>query len=664
MSLLDDLTGDRPAPVPTGPSRLPTVEALREATAPTARDSSSHAVPDSADLQRILALPRRPPPPVEDPTHPRVVRLVERVTAKYARTDRSPPRDGASPACNCASVHRRPCIRTLSPAQAWALDEIERMGGLIGPIPVGTGKTGLGILAPMALPGCRTAVLLIPPNLREQLKREYDLWSQHFRVPSIRWDKAGGAIVPGRPVIHVVPYSLFSRPTSTALLESIRPDVIIADEGQKLRDRGTSTTGRVVRYMVEHPETRFLSWSGTITKGSITDYAHLAAFALRENSPVPLDPQVAVSWATAIDPIPNPAPPGKLRLLGPGPVQEVYGQRLTESPGWVAPRASSVANGLVLREREVELPPGIVKALAKMRGTWTRPDGEELVDVLQLARSARELACGFFYRWRFPRGEPEELIRRWFAARKSWHRELRERLKSPRPHLDSEHLATVAAERALAHAADGRRRPGNGLDLEDPERPAWWTYSFEDWKAVRDLVQPVPDTVWLDRLPRDFVERAEAEGVDVPTVDGADYLVRDAADWSRHHRGVVWYEHEAFGARLESDHEVVRHAGGPGAEARILAERGNRSIAASVKAHGTGRDGLQRLFATQLIVSPPASGDAWEQLLGRLHRIGQDADEVEAWVYRHTPELVDAFDQACDQARYTKATIGTDLKLL
>ena len=83
-----------------------------------------------------------------------------------------------------------------------------------------------------------------------------------------------------------------------------------------------------------------------------------------------------------------------------------------------------------------------------------------------------------------------------------------------------------------------------------------------------------------------------------------------------------------------------------------------------MKAHGTGRDGLQRVFSRQLVVCSPSSGDTWEQLLGRLHRVGQHADEVETWVYRHTPELVEAFEQATEQALYTKATIGTPQKIL
>lgn len=638
MSVLDDLLeGRRPPPGP----RLAPADAFRNVTVPNVRDGfGGVAVGMSPDLERVLALPRRHPLAVDRPEDPETKAVVESMTRLLSRVN---------PHCTCQARHRRPCLRVLKPAQAWALKELSEVSGLLGPIGVGHGKTGIGILAPLVVPGTKVAVLLIPPNLRDQLAREYDLWSQHFQTPSIVFDHHEGVIRPGRPVLHVVPYSRFSRPESTTLLDGLRPDLIIADEAHKLRDRRTATSGRVIRYMTTSEArreadggapTRFAAWSGTVTKGSVTDYTHLAAFALREGSPVPLDPGTGQVWASALDPIPNRAPYGALARLGNEPVPDAFARRLRETRGWVATREASVATGLVLRERKApKMPEGLAKALAKMRGTWTRPDGEELVDVLQVAKSARELALGFFYRWRFPRGEPEEMILRWFAARKAWHRELRLKLEHPEEHLDSPFLCENAAARAL----DGYRGP----------LPVWRTATFAAWRTVRALVQPVPDTVWLDDPPEGF-----------EAIPDADYLVRDAADWLRHHRGIVWYEHEAFGARLAEVTRLPRHAGGLDAEARILAEDGSRSLIASLKAHGTGRDGLQRLFAKQLFVPLPSSGDACEQNLGRLHRIGQDADEVETWAYRHVPEFRDGIDKAFAEARYIETTIGTRQKLL
>jgi len=628
VSLLDELLDD----APIRPALAP-VESFRAALAPTVRDGLGSAIGSSDDLERVVALPRRAPLDVDNPDDPRTREVVARMNARLGRPNR---------ACTCAR-HSRPCVTSLKPAQAWALAEIAEIGGLVGPIGVGHGKTGLGILAPMVLRSCRVAVLLIPPNLVKQLEREHDLWSQHFHVPSLRFGHAGGTIIAGRPVIHVLPYSRLSRPESTTALEALRPDLVIADEAHKLRDRKSATTGRVVRYMVSHPETRFVAWSGTVAKGSVVDFTHLAAFALREGSPTPLDPSTAAAWATALDPLPVRAKPGHLLRLGVGrdeTLADAFGRRLADTAGWVSTKGSSIPNALTLRERvPPRMPDGLAKMLSLLRSTWTRPDGEEFVDVLQVAKSARELACGFFYRWKFPRGEPEPLIRRWYAARKAWHRELRQKLERPEEHLDSEKLCSNAAERHL----DGYTGP----------LPTWATATFRAWRDVRDEVAPVTDTVWLDKPPPGF-----------DAVPGADYLVDDAAEWATKNRGVVWYEHDAFGERVAQRAGLVKHAGGPGAEPRILAETGRHSIVASIKAHGTGRDGLQRRFSTQLVTNPLSSGDGWEQLLGRLHRIGQDADEVETWVYRHTAELRDGIDKAIEQARFLRSTLRGEQKLL
>jgi hypothetical protein len=65
-----------------------------------------------------------------------------------------------------------------------------------------------------------------------------------------------------------------------------------------------------------------------------------------------------------------------------------------------------------------------------------------------------------------------------------------------------------------------------------------------------------------------------------------------------------------------------------------------------------------------LVLTPPTSGTVWEQLLGRTHRPGQESDEVEVWVYRHTTELKQAIVKATADAEYQRGTTGNDQKLL
>jgi hypothetical protein len=305
-----------------------------------------------------------------------------------------------------------------------------------------------------------------------------------------------------------------------------------------------------------------------------------------------------------------------------------------------------------------------------LRETWERPDGDQLVEALEVARVAAELAQGFFYRWEFPRGEKVSLIEAWKAARKEYFSELRQKLKKRDEHLDSPLLCWNAARRYWcpksvadaredfenAHDAWTERMSTYRADVDEwdpPIEPQWEEYDpktrnlpvwksdhWRDWRDIRDKVQPVSMPVRVH-----------------------DYLARDAAAWAAENRGIVWYSKRAFGSWVAEISGLPMHGGGPGAGERIAAEKGDRSLVVSIDSHGTGRDGLQRLFATQLVSAPPSSNTRWEQLLGRLHRPGQKAKKVTAEFYAHTEEFKNALAQAQARAEYVNATMGTRQKL-
>jgi len=385
----------------------------------------------------------------------------------------------------------------------------------------------------------------------------------------------------------------------------------------------------VIRYFASHPSTRFCGWSGSITDSSIKDYWHLAALALRDGSPLPTDREVTEDWSRAIDPSDWPAPLGALEALcEPGQsVHDGFHARLVETKGVVATTTASVPMELIERDPGT-IPAPVLDAMEAVRETWVRPDGEELIDALTVSRCLREIACGFYYRWKFPRGEAPALIGRWLLARRDWHRELRDKLRARVEHLDSALLCTHAAER---HHGD---RPTVG-DL-----PVWKSVCWPAWRDIKSAVQPESEAIRLDP-----------------------YLAEDAAAWAAENRGIVWYEARAFGVWVAEISGLPMHAGGPEAGALIARELGDRSIVCSIKAHGTGRDGLQRLYNDQLVAQPPASSMAWEQLLGRLHRIGQESTSVRASFYRHSQELASHVDSALRKALYVQGTLGAAQKL-
>lgn len=638
-------------------------------------------VPMSAELARVLELPRRD---ALDLQSPRAFAMADMMTERWSRGDRA----GTCPECKgtgrdildrecekcvggggcaCAAIDgriragRRKCLKHLKPVQAWALYEMGIVGGLLGSIPVGAGKTAIGLLAPLALEplGVRASLLLCPPNLLEQLHNDYRLLREHFRVPSLKIHGLEKDEAAEGPRLHVLPYSRLSLPTASSWIRNLQPDAIIADECDRLRDPNGAGSSRVLRYFMERGDTKFCGWTGSLTEASISDYSHLAALALRMQSPCPLDKAVVAEWARALDESDNAAPPGELgRLCGEDldpedtdQVREGWRRHLSGTLGVVVSTEASVDVDLVIEERESpEIPAIIHEALHKVRVCWVRPDtlvgddyDEELVDAMQVAKCARELASGIFYRWRFDpiHGVPQkrEDIKEWKEARKQWNSELRRQLFDRQEWLDSPLLCEHAAQRF--HGDRPRRE----------DRPEWESNNWPRWRDIKNKVKP---TVEACRV--------------------SDYLAVDAARWALEHRGIVWYGMVEFGQWVSELSGLPMHGGGPDAGVRLTGgkkngkiykgEDGSRSIIASIKSHGRGRDGLQSLYFEQLIAQLPSSATMWEQLLGRLHRQGQDAPEVRAWYYAHTEEIKDALDTALSRAGYVRSTLGSAQKLL
>jgi hypothetical protein len=619
--------------------------------------SNKAPVQNSDELQRIVALPRRPP---EEPGTERARALIELATRKYGRDRKGVP-------CRCRTPiaeggFNRACITELNLTQAWALHEIRVYGGLLGPIGVGHGKTILDLLAPMAMKDCKDVVLLVPPGLVGQLKREYLLVGEHFEMPTIILHgnpaKPFNVLQPDypdgrkRPVLHILPYSRLQGHRNTVKLKQLAPDFIIADEVHKLRNPETATTSRVLKYFDDHADCRFAGWSGSITDSSIKDYGHLANLALRARSPLPRNRVDIDDWARHIDPVDYPAPEGALTQLGrPGErVIEAFHRRLVETGGIVATTTSAIDCDLSIEEMHApEVPEVIARALHDLRSTWCRPDGEELLDALSVARTARELACGFHYYWHFPHvnGKPQDTgtILEWLDARKCYRSEMREELKPRHDYLDSPYLLTLAAMRECGEL-NIPRCPAN----EDPNEwerahPKWKSMYWERWRDVKPLVKYVTRANRLD-----------------------DYLAAAAAEWAQSNTGVVWYDAREFGQWIAELAELPQYGGGPTGGGLLdengnITEDGSRSVILSLKAHGTGRDGLQQHFCTQLVGQPPPSATLWEQMLGRLHRLGQTAPLVHALFYRHTQELADHVDKALARALYVQSSIGQVQKL-
>lgn len=522
-------------------------------------------------------------------------------------------------------LYRKPGgTMSLWPVQSAALAEMAKSNGLLAPIGVGFGKTLITLLAPKAMKSKR-AVLLIPPQLRAQLlQRNIPDLNKHWNLPL--------------EALTIVAYSELSSAKSANLLDEIKPDLIIADECHLVKSRSSARTKRFIRFFREHPECRFVGLSGTITRRALLDFGHLAEIALKARSPVPHNYHALNEWDEAISVSKDPLPPGALRKLcssdelavvdsstDPFKVQQAvrsaFRRRLVETAGVVATSEGAIGTSLVLKGLNPIVPAEIKIALAGLRETW-QIGADELVDALSVLRVGCQLAGGFHYRFVWPGGVPD---REWLEARKNWNSELREILKLSRRGLDSPLLVTNAVLRG---------------DLV--------SVAYAAWAAVKVRYNPEPprEVVWIsDFLVQEVVRFAKEQATKTAPM-------------------IIWYAWQSLGEEIAKLGGFPFFGGGDKASAELLKidAKKNPIIVCSQKAHGTGKnlaDYSQCLFTT-----PPSGGVDFEQILARVHRPGQMADEVLAYIYVHTEEMRRAFLSALRDARYIQTSQGQKQKIL
>lgn len=537
------------------------------------------AVPHSAEFQRILNLPRR-----QQTVSPE---LVQQLTEAFRQPHGT---------------------MTLRPTQALALKEMYECEGLFGPIRVGGGKTLITYLSPCILDAKRP-LLLLPAKLRDKTKREFTHLARDWQGPNF---------------YRIESYELLGRPQASDILDRYRPDLIVADECHKLKSTHAAVTKRISRFFRQYPDTKLVALSGTITKRSLKDYAHLLRWSLRRGSPLPLDYGELELWAAVLDEVADnyfeQVEPGALYEFcssaemskGKDGLREGFQRRLMQTAGVVATQEAKVSAELTLKPYFAGVDTDIDKAFVTLRKDWELPDGHPLADGLSVWRHARELGLGFYYHW------VPEPPRYWLEARKAWASRCREILKANRRNLDS--------EAQVAQAVDNGWYPGEELS---------------EWREVRDSYTYTTEAVWISNQALDL-----------------------AAKWLSEHKGICWVEHVEFGKKLSRMTGLPFYGQGGLSDngQRIEIHRPGYPLIASLLSNQEGRN-LQA-WSTSLVVSAPTTGTAWEQLLGRTHREGQTSKTVDYWVYLGCLPHLEAAERAINDANYVKLTTGADQKLL
>lgn len=496
----------------------------------------------------------------------------------------------------------------IRPLQMQALTAAFHTGGLAGLLSVGSGKTLVASLIPSLFPDSR-ALILAKAGLVSQGERMMREYSDSFSISSsVRW----------------MSYDFLSRAGGTDILTHIKPDIIIADEAQCLSNPKAARTKRFLRYMEEHPQTMFFFLSGTITRHSLKDFAHLMALALEEGSPVPRTWAPITEWAECLDSDQGCRYPGALSMLS--PTQEllpdidagrrVVQARIKDTLGVVASEAGSVEATITFKPLKIKPSEKIQKALVSLHETWTRPDGEELVSAIDVWRLRGQFLLGGYYKW------VEKPPVKWIDARKNWHRGLREFLsKHSAPHIDSPLLVTNAIRAQNATLLKGHMTPLTGL--------------YQAWK-IQEATFPVPNVKW--------------EWIDFS------HLERLRDEINSLGPSIVWTNYRAPSTALAHILQAPYYGAGEGDA--INAEDGSRTIVASIRAHKEGRN-LQA-FNRNVMVGSLNAGADWEQLIGRTHRAGQEADEITF----HLPlYMKEELEKGVEDAKYIEALTGNQQKL-
>lgn len=552
-------------------------------------------VRETAELRRVRALPRRAP---------------------------ACPPGFAEELTSCLRHSTGGNEGTLRATQALGLHDIMLCGGAFCALDVGEGKTLLALLASYVL-GAVHPILLVPANLVKKTTRDRDRLSEHWRI---------------QKTLRVLSYEILGRVQAANELDVYKPDLIIADECQKLRNPRAAVTRRVSRWMDNNPGTKFVALTGSIMRKSLMNFAHLLAWCLKEGAPVPLNHEVD-EWAAALDEdmeqgnelarfeagalLTFCSPEELARDIPLVAARRGFRRRLLETPGVIATIGEGVAGaGLAatkvdsvvhINSIQYAMKPSTERAFHKLRSLWLSPaDDWPLNSGNEVWADAKELALGLTYTWD-PR-PPEE----WLEPRREWGSFVRKVISFSR---------TYDSEQQIAQAVTSGR-------IDDGGR-------LTRWLAVRDTFIPNTVPVWFD-----------------------DSVLHLCAAWARQSSGLIWTEHSHFAARLSRETGLAYYGPkGLDAKGRFIDDAPEGSAIVSSDANREGRN-LQGKWSRNLITSAAEGSDWWNQLIGRTHRPGQQDEVVTVDVLLGCAEHANAWRKALAGALAVRDTTGAASKLL
>ncbi len=592
----------------------------------------------------------------------------------------------------------------LDPLQAMSVATYEIYDGLFAPIAVGGGKTLISLMCACIAfsKGLERILLHVPSPVLSQLVQTDIPWARsrvHINYPihvlgGKSRDNRRAIAASTRKGLYIMPYSLLSTEDASENLEAIDPQLTILDEAHNLANHSAARTRRVVNYwrkrQLAGKQMELVILSGTITGKSIKDYYHLIKPCLKENCPLPLSDRMTTDWALLVDAVAS-GPEAVISPLGAAPIQpvvqwarqnfpkfkggfsdDVYGFRkafqcrLNSAPGVVASGDASIGTSLIFQNRPVEgyasHPdfPLLKQLIDQVEDMWQTPNGDEIEFAIHKWKWLNELSCGFYNELTWP--SPEVYAKRKGIA----EFEAGQILERAKMH----HLVNQEYAKLLRHFLEHTHRVGCdtpflvGQEMMRNGDKSVGAELYRAWKDAKDLeFEGMPDR--------------DARGVRV-----CDYKIQASVAWAKELQakkegGVIWYHSHEIGEWMTE----YLHAAGMGTALHCPAgeqynkllriddsdtarkkDMSGRILVASIGAHAEGKN-LQYM-QNMLVLQWPRPAKKAEQLIGRLHRRGQQADEL----YVRTMQTL-AFDEqvfaAClNDSLYIHQSTGNRQKLI
>jgi len=589
----------------------------------------------------------------------------------------------------------------------------EMYGGMFGPVSVGGGKTALSILVAkvgMQRRGHQRVIILVPPEVFSQLTLR-DLpqarkWLSldgipFYTVSGSRENRMRMASQPG-PGVFIYSYSSLSTQTGMEEVAMISPTLMVLDEAHNVASPSSARTKRLQTAMVNiqnalkmgrlGPDVRvkeveMVAMSGTMTKRSVKDYAHIAKRCLKERSPAPIKDMAIMSFSQAVDANVTGAGQGDLdvrrmdmikqwardqgwnhkegrtddeirNMTAQDVVREAYQYRLRTAPGVISTGTTGVDASLIIAWSEPPRPrtdegEALCKYMKMAAIDMKTPDGDSIDFGMHTFKWLWELTAGFYNSLIWP--GLEVLMEE--RARKGTPVSTEEAAALLRG-AEHQHKLLQDYHKALRRFLDDRHQPGCDTPM----------------LVGQELTRQIAGRDIKYKLPVELVEcyRAQksASYDDLPQrksrpIRICDYKVRATVQWAKAHvvsgeGGIMWYHHPELGRWC---HEALTAAGIP----HTFAPAGQNEAAfapglvLASYAHGTGKN-LQHQ-RHNLIIEIRREASVMEQTLGRTHRSGQLADDVRVDVFVANGFDLSLFNAVLHDADYIQATMGQPQRL-